>query len=45
MDGLSIAGGGGGSLRPRHEAVAAQHPSQQALILFRCLLAQLTHGN
>ena len=32
MDGLSIAGGG--SLGPRHEALAAQRPYQQALILF-----------
>ena len=33
MDGLSIAGGG--SLGPRHEALASQRPYQQALILFR----------
>ena len=33
MDGLSIAGGS--SLGPRHEALVAQLPHQQALILSR----------
>ena len=36
MDGLSIAGDG--SLGPKHEALAAQRPHQQALIVFGVLI-------